>query len=91
MSEISNRQLRITLTFTGEKTALEKTLRSLRRTHMSDVMIGTWPTPEKPNPGIDLMVRISFSRSDQSKLRDNLLVKKFGPCPVMVETLPLPE
>ena len=91
MSERVTRKLQVTLTFTGEMTSLEKTLLSLGRTCISDVMIGTWPQPEKPNPGRDLMVRLSFTGSDRSPLEGRLLARKFGPCPVMVETLPLPE
>ena len=92
MSEKMNRGLKIELTFIGERSELERALLGMGRTHTSDVMIGTWPTPEKSNPGRDVNIQLTFPSGSRSKLEETLVtLGKTKLCRVMIETVPLPE
>jgi len=90
------RGLRVELTFTGTKSKLEKALVGLGKTRTSRVMIGTWPTPEKPprirpNPGRDVLVQLTFTGTKSRLERALLALGKTRPSPVAIDTVPLPE
>lgn len=92
MGEKMNRSLKIVLTFIGERSEFEKALLGMERTHTSDVMIGTWPTPEKSNPGRDVNIQLTFSSGSRSNLEETLVkLGKTKRSRVMIDTVPLPE
>jgi hypothetical protein len=84
----------VELTFAGSESKLEKTMIDLGKVTANNVMIGTWPTPEKPaksNPGRSLMIEITFG-GPISKLEKTLIsLGKTRTSDVDIGTWPTPE
>jgi len=89
VSKTRRRGVRIDLTFSGKRSKLEGALSRLGKSHTSGVMIGTWPTPEKTNPGRDVTIQLTF-RGTKSKI-EQALMKGRNEGVVAIDTVPMPD